>query len=102
MVYVKKDDTEEVTDSWTTTKGGVEFIIVETDNGYFRYKIPVVDAPDYVDGVEKVIDVGASGSEYIEAPESDHTSVYSGSDDIIIPEKVAREAEKLSGYPLLE
>lgn len=102
MVYVKKDDTEEVTDSWTTTKDGVDYIVVETDEGYFRYEIPLVDAPDYIDDVERVLDLGRSDATIVEAPETDHTSTYSGLDDITVPEKVMVEAEKVSGFPHLE
>lgn len=102
MVYVKEDETEEVTDVYMSSESGVEYVVIETDDGYFIYKIPVVDAPDYVDDKGKVLDMARSDMKIIEAPNSENRSEYDGFSWLTVPQKVVDAAEEESGASLLE
>lgn len=102
MVYVKEDPTEEVTDSYITSENGVELAVVECDEGYFIYKIPVVDAPDYADIEGEVLDFASSDMKIIEAPGQSNETVHDGHSSLNVPQKVADRAEEITGADVLE
>lgn len=102
MVYVREDDAEEVTDSYMDTENGVDIAVVECDEGYFIYRLPVVDAPDYVDIEGSVLDLARSDMKIIEAPGQDNEYVATGKSDITVPQKVVDTAREMTGATLLE
>lgn len=102
MVYINEDRSEEVTDSYMSTENGIEFAIIETDGGYFIYKIPVVDSPDYADIDGKILDFATSDMEIIEAPNQENETVHDGLSELTVPQKVADEAEDISDATTLE
>jgi energy-converting hydrogenase A subunit M len=105
MVYVREDSNEKVTDSYKKTNNGVKGVMVETEEGYFKYWFPIVEPSEkYSIDSEKVLDVLSSEANFrlIEAEGEENESVYNGHDNVTIPQKVVDRAKEVSGYPLLE
>lgn len=102
MVYITDDETEEVTDSYMEGKNGVKLAVVECDDGYFVYKIPVVESPDYSDIEGEVLDCATSDFKIIEDSSGSNQTVFNGLSDISVPQVVIDEAERISGATLLD
>lgn len=99
MVKVREDNKETITDWYEETRGKTRGIVVETEDGYFEYWFPIIQAPDYVER-EKAL--SAFKMEIVEAPDSENASRFTGTSSIIIPKKVVEKAEEEAGWPLLE
>jgi hypothetical protein len=100
MVRIRKDNTEEVTDSYKTTRDENRGVVVETNEGYFEYWFPVKNALEYID--EKEILAMDSDMKIVEENNTDEETQYDGSSSLTIPKSVAERAENLSGLKIPE
>lgn len=103
MIYVKEDESEEVTMVSIDNKENPNYVYLETDGGYFQYLIPVVDAKDY-DNVdtEKVLDVCHKDFSMVENPNGDSTTEYDYSSGVTVPQSVIDVAEEKTNTELRE
>lgn len=105
MVYIKEAGHEiNIEKIKETTRNGNEGILITVNDGYFEYWFPIVEAPDYMKGHDKML--GINGKSYSleikEAPGQENETTHDGSSPLTIPQKVADKAEQHTGLQFPE